>query len=221
MNYDAIVIGAGNGGLVASLILRKKGKKVLLLESNNTVGGVATSFIRGRFEFEASLHELCGFGNENEEGEIYKLFKELDILDNIEMKDIDETFHVITIDSKEEYTMPVGTDNFISKMEEYVPDSKESMLKFFELCQENEEALKYLNEGNIDEKVLKEKYPNFMIFASYSLEEVLKAIKMPKKAREILSTYWVYLGSPATEISFVHYASMTYSYIKLHPTISE
>ena len=80
MNYDAIVIGAGNGGLVSALKLQKEGKKVLLLESHNTVGGVATSFIRGRFEFEASLHELCGFGNENNVGEVYELFKDLDML---------------------------------------------------------------------------------------------------------------------------------------------
>lgn len=222
MNYDAIVIGAGNGGLIAALTLQKKGKKVLLLESHNTVGGVATSFIRGRFEFEASLHELCGFGDSLNEGEVYKLFKELNVLDKIKMKDLKETFHVITLDNKEEYTMPVGVENFIDKMVEYVPNSKESMKTFFELCKENEEALQYLEEtkGNVDVNVLKDKYHNFMIFASYSLEEVLKAIKMPKKAREILSTYWVYLGSPASEISFVHYASMIYSYIKLHPAVS-
>ena len=29
--FDVIVIGAGNGGLVAALTLQKKGKKVLLL----------------------------------------------------------------------------------------------------------------------------------------------------------------------------------------------
>ncbi len=222
MNYDAIVIGAGNGGLVSALKLQKEGKKVLLLESHNTVGGVATSFIRGRFEFEASLHELCAFGNENNVGEIYKLFKDLDILDKIKMNEIDETFHVITLDTKEEYTMPVGVSNFINKMEEYVPESRKSMEKFFELCKENQEALNYLNEskGNVDAKVLKSKYHDFMIYASYPLEDVLESIKMPKKAREILSTYWTYLGSPATELSFVHYASMIYSYVNLHPVIS-
>ncbi len=222
MNYDAIVIGAGNGGLIASLTLQKKGKKVLLLESHNTVGGVATSFIRGRFEFEASLHELCGFSNVLQEGEVYKLFKNLDLLDKVKMQDINETFHVISLDNKEEYTMPVGVENFINKMEEYVPNSKESMTSFFQLCEEIEEALQYLNDchGKVDVNVLKEKYYNFMICASYSLEKVLESLKMPKKAREILSTYWVYLGSPSTEISFVHYASMIYSYVKLHPTIS-
>ena len=38
-NYDAIVIGAGNGGLVASARLAKEGKKTLLIERHNLPGG--------------------------------------------------------------------------------------------------------------------------------------------------------------------------------------
>ena len=39
--YDAIVIGAGHNGLVCSALLAKAGKKVLVLEANNQVGGAA------------------------------------------------------------------------------------------------------------------------------------------------------------------------------------
>ncbi len=38
-NYDAVVIGAGNGGLTAAATLAKAGKKVLVLEQHNTPGG--------------------------------------------------------------------------------------------------------------------------------------------------------------------------------------
>ena len=72
--FDAIVIGAGNGGLVAALTLQKQGKKVLLLEKGRVPGGFATSFIRGRFEFEASLHELCEYGTAENKGEVYEKF---------------------------------------------------------------------------------------------------------------------------------------------------
>lgn len=36
-NYDAIIIGAGIGGLVAGNILAKNGQKVLILEKNHAV----------------------------------------------------------------------------------------------------------------------------------------------------------------------------------------
>jgi phytoene dehydrogenase-like protein len=39
--YDAIVVGAGHNGLVCSAMLAKAGKKVLVLEANDQVGGAA------------------------------------------------------------------------------------------------------------------------------------------------------------------------------------
>jgi phytoene dehydrogenase-like protein len=39
--YDAIVVGAGHNGLVCSALLAKAGKKVLVLEANEQVGGAA------------------------------------------------------------------------------------------------------------------------------------------------------------------------------------
>ena len=57
-HYDAIVIGAGNGGISAAVALAQKGLKPLVLERHNLPGGMATSFVRGRFEFDASIHCL-------------------------------------------------------------------------------------------------------------------------------------------------------------------
>ena len=83
-NYDAIVIGAGNGGLVAAARLAKEGKKTLLIERHNLPGGFATSFVRGRFEFEASLHELCGIGSITGKSPLLKIFQEVGAADKME-----------------------------------------------------------------------------------------------------------------------------------------
>lgn len=56
--YDVIVIGAGNAGLAFACTATKNGLKTLLIERNVLPGGCATSFVRGRFEYESSLHEL-------------------------------------------------------------------------------------------------------------------------------------------------------------------
>ena len=74
--YDAVVIGAGNGGLTAAIRLAQGGAKVLLVEKHNLPGGFATSFRRGRFEFEASLHELNDFGTPDNAGDVRVLFDE-------------------------------------------------------------------------------------------------------------------------------------------------
>ncbi len=66
--YDCVVVGAGNGGLAAAAQLAVKGVDVLLLERHTLPGGFATSFTRGRFEFEVSLHQFCDVGSPTAKG---------------------------------------------------------------------------------------------------------------------------------------------------------
>ena len=42
--YDAIVVGAGLGGLTAAALLALAGQRVLVLERNPRVGGAATVY---------------------------------------------------------------------------------------------------------------------------------------------------------------------------------
>src|SRR3984893_16011490 len=54
--YDVVVIGAGLGGLTAGAILARAGRKVLVIERNNSVGGAASSYKSGDLFIEGSLH---------------------------------------------------------------------------------------------------------------------------------------------------------------------
>jgi len=54
--YDVVVIGGGLGGLTAANKLAKNGRKVLLLEAHDKLGGFATWFYRKNHIFDVSLH---------------------------------------------------------------------------------------------------------------------------------------------------------------------
>jgi phytoene dehydrogenase-like protein len=56
-DYDVVVIGAGLGGLTAAAILARAGRKVLVIERSNSVGGAASSYKVGDLFVEGSLHE--------------------------------------------------------------------------------------------------------------------------------------------------------------------
>ena len=213
--YDAVVIGAGNGGLTAAIRLAQGGAKVLLVEKHNLPGGFATSFRRGRFEFEASLHELNDFGAPDNAGDVRVLFDELGVTDKIEWIPIPDAYRVISRAEKVDATMPFGVDAFIDKMESYVPGSRRSVKNFFDLAEEVRLAQAYTNScnGKADPKYMVEHYGNFVRCGSYSVNEVLQSLHMPKRAREILSAYWCYLGANLDDMSFVHYASMVNRYI--------
>jgi phytoene dehydrogenase-like protein len=55
--YDVVVVGAGLGGLTAGAILARSGRKVLVVERSNSVGGAASSYKSGDLFVEGSLHE--------------------------------------------------------------------------------------------------------------------------------------------------------------------
>lgn len=59
--YDVIVIGGGHNGLTAATILAKKGKKVLVVEKRNVLGGIAAGeeFFPG-YSTTGLLHDTSG-----------------------------------------------------------------------------------------------------------------------------------------------------------------
>ena len=192
-NYDAVVIGAGNGGLVAAARLAKEGKKTLLIERHNLPGGFATSFVRGRFEFEASLHELCGVGPLTGKSPLQKIFEEVGAADKIEWISLDEAYRLITLDENDkcDYVMPLGKEAFINKLEEYDPGSSTVVRKIFDLIESVEKTLDFVEEiEDFKPSMIKEifsEHTEFLKVANYSVDEVLDKFGVSKK-QEIYST---------------------------------
>lgn len=61
-DYDAVVVGAGFGGLGAALTLVENGWRVLLLEALTYPGGCASTFTRQGWRFETGATLFSGFG---------------------------------------------------------------------------------------------------------------------------------------------------------------
>jgi len=216
--YDVIVIGAGNAGLSAAATTARHGLKTLVIERNLLPGGCATSFRRGRFEFETSLHELANVGPEDNPGTVRKFFEEYGI--DIDWC-IEKTAFRAIVDGEDGYdvTMPVGVDAFCDEMERQVPGSYDSVRAVFDLAKKADAALAYLSQGKPDPQVLMTEHVDFLRMASHSVNEGLDALGMPKKAQHILSTYWSYLGSPTDQLDFLLYTIMDERYIGLGPAM--
>ena len=211
-DYDVIVIGAGNGGLAGAAFAAKNGFKTLVVEKHNIPGGSATSFRRGRFEFEASLHELCNLGSEDNKGGIWNLFELLG--SDCEWKtSYAETFRMLVPNEDIDVTMPCGVPNFIGKLEQECPGSAPIMMQVAQLGGMAAQAYAALDEPGLDMDEFNAKYPDFYRLAGHSIKEVLTALGMPEKAQKIVSNYWCYLGANWEELDFLIYARMLMAYI--------
>ncbi|MCR5523514.1 MAG: FAD-dependent oxidoreductase [Clostridia bacterium] len=226
--YDVIIIGAGNGGLAAAATCAREGLSTLLLERHNLPGGSASSFVRGRFEFEPSLHELSGVGEADEVGSISNMFSKLGADVNWVREDstfrlvvpakegdkdafVNENGVLVSVDAR----MPVGFEKFAKKLDELVPGSYDSAMKAFGLSTRMYKAFDALGEGDDFSGIFKALpyFPDLMRMTTHTLNEGLDALGMPKKAQDIFSTYWSYMGVPGDMFDFLYYMTVMHSYV--------
>ena len=199
--YDVVVIGSGMGGLSASASLTKAGKKVLLLEKHNIPGGYATSFIRGRFEFEVSLHQLTDVGTPGNRGIYWMLMDAWGVTKHVEFTRVHELYRAIMpgIDM----VVPLGRENYEKTLCDAFPDSAEGIKKFSALMFGiAEEASRARMEGLTPDTVDPAKYPLIKEYAYKTLDEVLKPLVPEEKAYEVLSVISGYLGHSPDVIPF-------------------
>jgi len=91
--YDAVIIGAGMGGLSCGTLLAKKGLRVLICEQSSKAGGYCVNFRRNGFTFAPAVHYLNEFGPT---GQMDEAFQTLGIPPEIEFCQQDPQRHIIT-----------------------------------------------------------------------------------------------------------------------------
>jgi len=213
--YDAIVVGAGNGGLTASAALAQKGLKVLLLERHNIPGGCATSFCRGRFEFEVALHQLSGMGTPAKPGPLRMMLGSLGILDQLELVEMPELYSVSMPDGFRIGLKP-DKERVIAELKERFPHEQEAIDTFFHL------VYAYANQMLAtfffkDPAPTREKYPEMYAYAFKTAADVLNDLFRDPLLKAVISVYWGYIGLPPDRLAFPYLAMIFFTYIEFKP----
>jgi prolycopene isomerase len=214
-DYDVVVIGAGNGGLTAALTLAKAGRKVLLLERHNVPGGCATSFVRGRFEFEVALHQLSGMGSTKQPGPLRSILAEMGVMDKLEFVEIESLYRVIfpgTLD----ITLKAEREEVIRELQKRFPKESDAIRKFFDFLYE---FSMQLVQGLFfhDPDISKEKYPLYFKYALKNTQDILDEHFENPILKAVLSVYWGYVGVPPSRLPFGDFAIMLFAYIEFKP----
>lgn len=123
-----IIIGAGISGLSTGCYAQINGFTSEIFEMHTIPGGVCTSWKRGDYLFDHCLHWVLG---SNKGTNLYPIFKELGIFDNIEFY-YTEIFRVIKLNNK---TLNVYTDinKFENELIGLFPEEKRGINKYLKL----------------------------------------------------------------------------------------
>lgn len=137
--YDAIIIGAGIGGLTCGCYLAKAGLKVLIVEQHFKAGGYCTSFKRKGYTFDAAAHYIGGF---RKNGPLSIIFRELELDSKVKIIRFDPSDIVIFPD----YQIYIW-NNFnktISELQESFQNEAINIDKFFKFLLNSEFAKLYV-----------------------------------------------------------------------------
>lgn len=215
-DYDVIVVGSGLGGLSAATSLAKAGKRILLLEKHNVPGGYASSFTRGRFEFEIALHELSGLGDENNRGPVWRILSEYGVLPRVEFIHIPDFYRAVL--PGVDVTVPAGRHKFEEVLCEYFPNQANGIRRFIAtMFNFAEEALRANRIGMKTVMEEPSKFPTLLANSGRSVVEVLNPEVSDENVRAVLCEPSLYCAQPPSKCAFSNFALVTASYLRFSP----
>jgi phytoene dehydrogenase-like protein len=216
-NADVIIIGAGVGGLSTGAYLAQQGLNVRIFEKLPTLGGFVYSFQRGKYHFEATTHQLMGFGNKLHMRTSLKQLG-LDNIDPIKSSILNEFIKFNNRKIEKRYSIPTGAKAIKETLSSILPEQKSTIAKIFSMMHKNYDqcitlghitradnifphlfsaisALIAKNGKGIFRNLGKYRYRTLFKHAKDTFADVLSFIDN-EELRWLLTQYWIYTGVP-------------------------
>ena len=215
--YDVVIIGGALAGLSSAIHLLNNGYDVLVLEQHNLPGGVATSFVRGGVELEASLHEMLSVGSKEFPLKIRTFLESNGV--NVEWLQTPIAYRYVT--DKDNVLVHTGEGGNFDRPARDIADAcgdkdnkiYNEVIRFLKFCLHIHDECDYLSYKHFSKIKMIKSHLDFVKALGYSYKEVLDSFDLPQKAKDILSAYWMYLGSPIDDTPFIVYGYMIADYL--------
>lgn len=215
-DYDAIIIGAGLGGLSAGAHLAVNGMKVLVLEQHHKIGGCTTSFSRGEFNFDAALHEMLGGEKGTQLGD---LLIKAGVYDKVELIRIPQLYR--SIGPGVDFTVPADFEGAKKALCEGWPDECRDIERFFETMKKiNDDARELEDLYRLDSAMaagmfLKTIFNQQTLVKHFltPLGDLLDSYFKSEELKLVISQLWVYYGPPPSKLWSIMFMSANYGYM--------
>lgn len=198
---DAIVIGAGLGGLSAAGYLARAGHHVVVLEHHAVPGGYAHEFKRRGFRFEVALHALDGAGRG---GWLEPMLDDLGVLDRVDFTEIDPFYTARFPDL--EITVPADLSEYLSELKKAFPAESEGIDSLFTaIGRVADDTYRYGEDrtsgGRPSPMEMMERYPDMAQAFSQNWQTFMRVHIGDERLHAVVSTLWGYFGLPPSKVS--------------------
>lgn len=204
-----VVVGSGLGGLAAGAFLSRDGYNVTVLEQHDKLGGYATSFRQGAFDFEVSLHALPLGRNS-----MHRMLSSLGVLDELEFVHLPELYRVVT--PTHDLTLPNrDPEGFIQVLSSEFPGEAPGIRRFVQrMVAVAGDAERLSSRSDRFYRLLFPfQYRNMWKMRGLSLADLMDRYLTDPDLRTFASVLWHYYGLPPSMLSGFYFAVGTGDYI--------
>ena len=209
--YDAIIIGAGLGGLSCGAAFARQGFKVLVLEQHRIPGGYATAFKRRGFTFDVSLHSTT-VGLRDGIANLISGFPEIDQVKFVPHKPLYRAIYP-------DYDIRVPHRDvaaYIKLLKGHFPNEAAGIEGIFADMKGLTNDLNKFQQagGKVDMSTFARDFPYLFKNFNRTWGAMLgQRIKEPK-LKTIISGLWGYFGLPPSKLSAYYYAMPLMGYLE-------
>jgi phytoene dehydrogenase-like protein len=198
--YDAVVVGAGIGGLVTANLLAREGLSVLLVEQHYMTGGFCSTFRRGGYTFDAATHFYPLLGNP--QTLTGSLLAELGVETRWVKMDPVDTFH---FPDGSRFEVPADLDDYLAAVKARFPHQARELDRFFADVHEAYALglVAYFRGRYV---------PRLDRFRDWTLTDALERHFSDPALRLLLTADCPHWGSPPSRTSFVFDSMLRLSY---------
>ncbi|HZN94824.1 MAG TPA: NAD(P)/FAD-dependent oxidoreductase [Myxococcales bacterium] len=197
--WDAVVIGAGMGGMVAAGLLSRVGRRVLVLEQHRVPGGLTQSFRRGPWAWDVGLHVVGEMGPGGLGGRLLSRLAGR----ALGWTRIDGPYDVVVLPDGDRVGLPGGMAALRASLERSFPAEREGIRRYFSLTRTAAAAMRdlFLARPLSGARAAKANGDAARLALS-TTGEVLASVTADPKLRVVLGIQWGFYGSPPDESAF-------------------
>ncbi|WP_300161463.1 NAD(P)/FAD-dependent oxidoreductase [Solidesulfovibrio sp.] len=210
-NYDAVVVGAGLGGLCCAAHLARAGHRTLLLEQHYRLGGYATSFARrdgnGReFACEVSLH-ASALDTPNTR----PMLEALGLWDRIGLAAHPHAWASRFPGFPLDVPAKTGLGGFERQLAALFPGEAEGLGRYFALWRAVMDETARLGGDGRD---FPRRFPHLWAIRDKTVAQVLEPFVQSPRLRAVLTQSCGYYGLPPSRLSAFYYLVPTGQYLE-------